>query len=502
MGSKTRRQLSTDGLAARKARRVKKRSFSLVNSVSTIVLASVGIAVGTIPTVFSASASSPAGTVGSATQTGQDPPLTSFASVGLATSGGTIQAVIYDGANTTTTGGALSQTLTGFTVPSSPFTADATAIVADGQNSGNTFTFAGSGTALNDSNAFPGDDAHPSGWSFGGLWDTRNYDVTATVNAGDTAVTNTETGGNSDCIVSVAQVFATGPTAAFAQGGYVAAGAGLRNQGSGNITISGIPAGAAVASAYLFWANINPTDPGEAMAINGNNVTGSTDGTDVSPCWGNGNIYTHSANVTPFVTGNGTYTLSGYQTGTTGGGDPWASSTAPMMEGASLVVFYEGSSGTGTTTVVCPAGQPCSGTASVPGSMSVQVSGQSSTTGTILVQIGTGSASCTNDPYFHAPEVTTMTESNYTGNVNKTVVLTIDKAQVAKNPNQGLAHFKVCYSSPNKFKDINGASVNTGILPNCSAVHNVPPCVTSATKDPAGDVIETFIVPPGDPTFH
>ena len=72
------------------------------------------------------------------------------------------------------------------------------------------------------------------------------------------------------------------------------------------------------------------------MDINGNSVTGSTDGTSDSPCWDNGNIYTHSANVTPLVTGNGTYTLSGYATGVAGGGDPWSTTqVAPLMEGAS-----------------------------------------------------------------------------------------------------------------------------------------------------------------------
>ena len=153
------------------------------------------------------------------------------------------------------------------------------------------------------------------------------------------------------------------------------------------------------------------------------------------------------------------------------------------------------------TVVVCQANQPCSGTATVPNSMSVEVSGQSSTNGAIFVQIGTGSANC-NDSYFHAPEITTVTEEGYSSTTGKTVVLTIDKAQVAKNPNQGLAHFKVCYSSPNTFTDLYGHTGNTGLLPNCSAVKNVPPCITSSTKGSGGNVIETFVTPPGDPAFY
>ncbi len=311
-------------------------------------------------------ATSPAGTVGNTTSGAHnDPPLTSLASVSLPTGSGAIQAVVYAGANTTE-GGSLAQTLTGFTVPSSPFTADATAIVADGQLPGNTFTLAGTGLGVLDENAFPGADPHPSGWSYGGLWDTRNYNETLAVNAGDTSVSDTESG-NGDCITSVAQVFATGPSAAFNLAGYVADGVGLRNQGSGTITVSGIPAGASVTNAYLFWANINPTDPGEAMDINGTSVTGSTDGTDVSPCWGNGNIYTHSANVTSLVNGNGTYSLAGYATGATGGGNPWgAGAVAPLMEGASLVVFYShGAKSHTSTDKFCAKGQPTIGSSEV-----------------------------------------------------------------------------------------------------------------------------------------
>ena len=75
----------------------------------------------------------------------------------LSTPAGTIQSVIYDGANTlASVGGSMSQTFGGFTVPAAPFTGQTTAVVADGQVPGNSFSFAGSGPALNDSNAFPG----------------------------------------------------------------------------------------------------------------------------------------------------------------------------------------------------------------------------------------------------------------------------------------------------------------------------------------------------------
>jgi hypothetical protein len=301
----------------------------------------------TLALIFSGAANanpSTAGLAGSKPAAKADPPLTSFASVPLSTPAGTIQAVIYDGANTTT-GGSLPLALTGFTVPAAPFTAQTTAVVADGQIPGNTFSFAGSGPALNDPAAFPGTGPCPGGWSFGCLWDNRNYDVSSTLLPGDASANATVASTAGDCLTWVAQVFATGPSAAFANAGYVAAGVGLRDQGSGTINIAGIPAGAYIARAYLYWANINPTDPGGAMQIDGNATASQLDGTDLSPCWpapgSTWNIFAYSANVTPFVTGNGVYTLSGYPTGLTGGQDPWANASAnPLMEGASLIVFF------------------------------------------------------------------------------------------------------------------------------------------------------------------
>ena len=58
--------------------------------------------------IFSAGAAADPPTTGTASDTpstGVDPPLTPFASVPLSTPAGTIQAVIYDGANTTPTSG-------------------------------------------------------------------------------------------------------------------------------------------------------------------------------------------------------------------------------------------------------------------------------------------------------------------------------------------------------------------------------------------------------------
>jgi hypothetical protein len=340
------------------------RRFHRAECAALLAAVLSGIAVALI---FSGAAvADPPGGAPSGPSTASDPPLTSFASVPLSTSGGTIQAVIYDGTNTelSGSGGTLGLTLGGFTVPAAPLAAKTTAVVADGQVPGNSFGFVGSGPAFSDPAAFPGASPCPSGWTFGCLWDNNNYDVSSTLNPGDTSANATVTTSGTDCVTWVAQAFATGPSAAFTNAGYAAAGVGLRDQGSGTITVTGIPAGANyIARAYLFWAIINNVDPGGAMMINGHSAAAHLDGTDVSPCWPPPTIYTYSANVTAFITGNGTYTLSGYPTGLTGGQDPWGSGNGnanPLIEGASLVVFYGQTSATGTP-ISSTEGSPFSG---------------------------------------------------------------------------------------------------------------------------------------------
>jgi hypothetical protein len=269
--------------------------------------------------------------------------------------------VVYEGdqlmvASTSTTA------LTGFTVPTAPFVAKTTYIVADGQcgllapnfclsttptgGSGDTLSFTGRASSLTDGpDAFKGSDGCPWGFPDTCLWDTRTFDVSGTVSAGDTSATASVTSGNVgdgfDCLENEAQVLAVGPASSFATAGYVAAGTGLRNQGSGSIPISGIPAGTQVVKALLYWNVLNPTDPGNAMRINGHLLSGVSIGSNPDPCWGAGTSWAYRADVTSTVTSNGTYTLGGYPTGSTSGTSPWISpSPTPMMEGASLVVIF------------------------------------------------------------------------------------------------------------------------------------------------------------------
>jgi len=129
----------------------------------------------------------------------------------------------------------------------------------------------------------------------------------------------------------------------FLNGGYAAAGTAMRNLGYGTISLAAIPAGATVQDAFLLWDVLDNSQSfadGEGT-FDGTNIQGRLVGTGASPCWpANGN-YAYAANVTDLVSGNGTYNLSGFSSGSTAGEDPWnTDSPTPELEGASLVVVY------------------------------------------------------------------------------------------------------------------------------------------------------------------
>lgn len=115
-------------------------------------------------------------------------------------------------------------------------------------------------------------------------------------------------------------------------GDYVAAGTGLRDRTGGNINISGIPESARVIAAILYTGYL---DNGESPSLknlnfNGAPITGTLIGSGPDTCWGRTNSFAYRADVTPFVSGNGIYSLTGV-----------ASGGAILAQGASLVVLYK-----------------------------------------------------------------------------------------------------------------------------------------------------------------
>lgn len=129
-------------------------------------------------------------------------------------------------------------------------------------------------------------------------------------------------------------------------GGYVAAGVGMRNLGHGSIDLTTVPSGSKVVAAYLLWDVLdNTASAADATGmLNGRAVSGTLVGSGSSPCWSAGANYSYEAKVTSRVKGNGVYALTGFSSGQTDGTDPWSESVVPMMEGASLVVVFSNSS--------------------------------------------------------------------------------------------------------------------------------------------------------------
>ena len=125
--------------------------------------------------------------------------------------------------------------------------------------------------------------------------------------------------------------------------GAVGAGTGLRNRDHGDITITGIPSGASVGRAVLVWSILyNGPTPPNTITFAGQPVAADlTQTISGSLCWTDTATIGYAADVTQFVSGNGTYVVSDPPRGTTRpDSDPQG--TMPYTDGASLIVFYTG----------------------------------------------------------------------------------------------------------------------------------------------------------------
>lgn len=126
-------------------------------------------------------------------------------------------------------------------------------------------------------------------------------------------------------------------------GGYVAKGAGLRNTGYTFIPLDGVPAGATVTEAYLYWTVLSSTATRSLPRgyFNGNLVTGTKIGTSGTMNWGPSQTFSYRASLpAAWISGNKAYTLTGFASGSWKAEDTLASATPPLAEGATLVVIY------------------------------------------------------------------------------------------------------------------------------------------------------------------
>lgn len=134
-------------------------------------------------------------------------------------------------------------------------------------------------------------------------------------------------------------------------GGYVADGVAMRNLGYGKIHLTGIPAHAVVYKAFLVWNVLNTTQTSSLArgTFDGSPIVGNFIGEGGSPCWDAAANLSYVANVTRYVSGNGTYSLANFASGATTGATAQVDFPAPLLEGATLVVVYEDATSAPTT---------------------------------------------------------------------------------------------------------------------------------------------------------
>lgn len=143
-------------------------------------------------------------------------------------------------------------------------------------------------------------------------------------------------------------------------GGVVSAGAGFAGRSDSGadmpvsqqtLAIAGIPAGAAVRHAYLYWDTYGGTDA--SVTVNGTAVQGVAIGKSGPTCWngagalaaGDNNAF--RADVTALVSGNGNYVVAGLLSSSGGG----QGNRKPDAQGASLVVLFADPTADQDTTV-------------------------------------------------------------------------------------------------------------------------------------------------------
>jgi hypothetical protein len=146
---------------------------------------------------------------------------------------------------------------------------------------------------------------------------------------------------------------------------------------------------------------------------------------------------------------------------------------------------------------------PCTGSVSSP--KQSEMASTVSTSGNILVSLDTtlptGQAFSCNDPFRHAAQYTTVTES---GLNSGSIVFTVTFANASAS-GFWLIPFAVCFQSNVPFTNLFGQSVTTGLLPLCPFKKTVVgPCVQSISELPfgIGNVVETLIIPSNDPKFR
>lgn len=138
------------------------------------------------------------------------------------------------------------------------------------------------------------------------------------------------------------------PVYTFRNAEVVQAGAGLRNAGQGIISLH-VPTGSTLVKAILYWTILDnasktggPAHPfaDQHASLNGHSITGTSIGSDVSPCWAPTNVFVYRADVTSLVSPLGINAIT-TATGVMNATSPWSLGTVlPTAESAHLIIVY------------------------------------------------------------------------------------------------------------------------------------------------------------------
>jgi hypothetical protein len=210
-----------------------------------------------------------------------------------------------------------------------------------GDNSGDTFTINQSSTQKNDTGSNQTNTVQADCSTSG------NCTATQKTNVNGTETNNSQTGSSVNTEINCSGDVCTTPSSPgtvsvsntdVAEFGF----GGMRDDGTGSISVSGVTA--PVTKALLYWNGpTNSSDPGANASVmfNGTPVTGTNIGFASSNCWPFDNSQSYRADVTSLVTGDGAYSLSDF-----------VKLPDVNINGVSLIVFYNDGSSSNDRNVV------------------------------------------------------------------------------------------------------------------------------------------------------
>jgi hypothetical protein len=260
--------------------------------------------------------------------------------------------------------------------------------------------------------------------------------------------------------------------------------------------------GAAITASPVAIPTLTAGSPfaGPVATFTDANPTATVGEFTVSIAWGDGGMPTTGSVSQPGGPGT-TFDVSGAYTYAASGS---YSATVSIRDTSGVTAVVDDPVTVVNGVIVCT-GSGCSGT--VTGSGETDEVQSTATSGSIDVSINPtdGSLDC-GDSFRHAPDITTITENGVPSGKIITIHVTFPLSELQGPPP---AHIEVCFQSAVPFKDLEGDTVTTGLLPSCftpahgrRAVPCVAPRIRWVNVDGVDIVHERLTIPTNDPRFR